>query len=83
MVIFNQILSDFEHAKVLKEAQRYAMGFHMSSNKYPVGKTVVSSSDANWNYNDPEHTWEKEHFLIYVKAGLKVAQQKLISYAWI
>ena len=81
MVIFNQILSDFEHAKVLKEAQRYAMGFHMSSNKYPVGKTVVSSSDANWNYNDPEHIWKRDHFLICVKAGLKASQQKVISYA--
>ena len=82
-VIFSQTLSDPEHARVLKEAWRYAIGLYMSSNKYPVGETAVLSSDPNWNYNDPEHTWEKEHFLIYVKAGLKVAQQKLISYAWI
>ena len=49
MVLFSQTLSDPEHARVLKEAQRYAMGLHMSSNKYPVGETVVSSSDPNWN----------------------------------
>ena len=49
--------------------------------KYPVGETAVPSSDPNWNYNDPEHIWEREHFLICVKAGLKGAQQKVISYA--
>ena len=53
----------------------------MSSNKYPVGKTAVPSSGPNWNYNDPEHIWERDHFLICVKAGLKAAQQKVISYA--
>ena len=83
MVIFSQTLSDPEHARVLKEAQRYAMGLHMSSNKYPVGETAVPSSDPNWNYNDPEHTWERDHFLICVKTGLKAAQQKVISYAWV
>ena len=57
------------------------MGLHMSSDKYPVGETVVSSSDPNWNYNDPEHLWERDYFLICVKAGLKAAQQKVISYA--
>ena len=79
MVIFSRTLSDPEHARVLKEAQRYAMGLHMSSDKYPVGETVVSSSDPNWNYNDPEHIWERDHFLICVKAGLISAQQKEIS----
>ena len=59
------------------------MGLHMSSDKYPVGETAVSSSDPNWNYNDPEHIWERDHFLIFVKAGLKAAQQKVISYVWI
>ena len=53
----------------------------MSSDKYLVGETAVPSSDPNWNYNDPEHIWEREHFLICVKAGLKGAQQKVISYA--
>ena len=57
------------------------MGLHMSSNNYPVGETAVPSSDPNWNYNDPEHIWERDHFLICVKAGLKAAQQKVISYA--
>ena len=55
MVIFSQSLSDPEHARVLKEAQRYAMGLHILSDRYPVGKTAAPSSDANWNYNDPEH----------------------------
>ena len=53
----------------------------MSSDRYPVGETAVPSSDLNWNYNDPEHIWERDHFLICVKAGLKAAQQKVISYA--
>ena len=81
MVIFSQTLFAPEHTWVLKEALRYAMGLHMSSGKYPVGETAVPSSDPNWNYNHPEHICEKDHFLIYVKAGLKAAQQKVISYA--
>ena len=81
MVIFSQTLSDPGQAKVLKEAQSFATGLHMSSNKYPAGETAVLSSDANWNYSDPEHIWETDHFLISVKAGLKAAQQKVISYA--
>ena len=47
MVIFNQTLSDPEHARVLKEIQRYAMGLYISSNKYPLGETAVPSSDPN------------------------------------
>ena len=81
MVIFSQTLSDAEHARVLKETQRYATGLHMPSNKYPVGKTAVPSSDPNWNYNDPEHICEREHFLICVESGLKAAHQKVVSYA--
>ena len=49
----------------------------MSSNKHPLGETVVLSSDSNCNYNDPEHICERDHLLICVKA----AQQKVISYA--
>ena len=48
-----------------------------------MGETAVASSDPNWNYNDPEHIWERDHFLICVKAGIKSAQQKVISYAWV
>ena len=55
----------------------------MSPNKHPVGETVVPSSDPNWNYNDPQHIWERDHFWICVKAGLKAAQQKVISYTWV
>ena len=81
MVIFSQTLSDPEHTRVLKEALRYAMGLRMSSDKYPVGKTAVPSSNPSWNYNDLENIWERDHFLICVKAGLKTGQQKVISYA--
>ena len=81
MVIFSQTLSDPEHTRVLKEALRYATGLHMSSDRYPVGEIAVPSSDPNWNYNDPEHIWERDHFLICIKAGLKAAQQKVFSYA--
>ena len=81
MVIFSQTLSDPEHTRVLKEARRYETGLHLSSDRYPVGETAVPSSDPNWNYNDPEHIWERDHFLICVKTGLKAAQQKVISYA--
>ena len=57
----------------------YAMGLHMLSNKYPVGETSVPFSDPNWNYNDLEHIWERDCFLIWVKAGLKSAKQEVIS----
>ena len=62
MVIFSQTLSDPEHTRVLKEARRCAMGLHMSSDRYPVGETVVPSSHPNWNYNDPAHIWKKRSF---------------------
>ena len=81
MVIFSQTLLDPEYARVLKEARRYATGLHMSSDKYPVVETVVPSSDPNCNYNDPEHIWERDNFLICVKEGLKAAKQKVISCA--
>ena len=51
----------------------------MLSSKYPVGETAVFSLDPNWNYNDPDHIEERDHFLTYVKAGLKAAHQKIIS----
>ena len=51
------------------------MGLHMSSDKYPVGKTTVPSSDPTWNYNDPEHIWERDHFLISVKDTKKGARK--------
>ena len=75
VVIFSQPLSDSEHASILKEARRCVTGLHMSSDKYLVGETAVPSSDPNWNYIDPEHVWERDHFLIYVKAGRKDDQQ--------
>ena len=83
MVIFSQTLSDPECARFLKEARRYAMGLHMLSNKYPVGETVVPSSDPNRNCNDPEQVWERDYFLICIKAELKAAHQKVISSAWV
>ena len=82
MVVFSQTLSGPEHARVLKEAWMYATGFHMSNDKYPIREMVVPTLDPNWNYNDPEHIWERDHFLICVKAGLRAAQQKVINYAW-
>ena len=81
MVVFSQPLSHPEHASILKEARRCATGLHMSSDKYLVEETAVPSSDPNWNYIDSEHVWERDHFLICVKAGLKAAQQKTISCA--
>ena len=56
-------------------------GFTCQVINNPIGETSVPSSDPSWNYNDPEHIWERDHFLICVKAGLKAAQQKVISYA--
>ena len=58
-------------------------GFTCQVINNPVGETAAPSSDPNWNYNDPEHISERDHFLICVKAGLNAAQQKEISYAHI
>ena len=55
-------------------AQKYAMGLHMSSNKYPVGETAVPSSDPGWNCNNLGHIGKETIFLICVKAGLKAAE---------
>ena len=59
------------------------MGLHMSRNKSLLEETALPSSDPSWNYSDAEHIWEGDHFLIWVKARLKAAPQKLISYAYI
>lgn len=53
----------------------------MSLSKYALGELAVPSSDPSWNYNDPDQIWERDHFLICIKAGLKAARQKVISYA--
>ena len=55
----------------------------MSLSKYALGELAVPSSDPSWNYNDPDQIWERDHFLICIKAGLKAAQKKVISYAWV
>ena len=81
MVIFSQTLSDLDHTRVLKEARRYAVGLHMSTDKYSIGETAVPSSEPNWDYNGPGHIWERDHFLICVKEGLKAAQKNVISHA--
>ena len=81
MVIFSQTLSDLDHTRVLKEAWRYAVGLHMSTDKYSIGESAVPSSEPNWDYNGPGHIWEKDHFLICIKGGLKAAQKNVISYA--
>lgn len=44
-------------------------------------ETEVSISDLNWNYKHPDYIWEREHFLLSLKGGLKAAQQKVIHYA--
>ena len=38
MIIFSQTLSHPEYTRVLKEARRYTMGLHMSSDRYLAGK---------------------------------------------
>ena len=43
MVIFSLTLSDPEYASILKEASRYAIGLHVSSDKYSFGKLWSSS----------------------------------------
>ena len=55
----------------------------MPSDIYPVVETAAPSSDPNWDYSHHEHIWERDHFLICVKVGLKAAQQKIINYAWV
>ena len=56
-------------------------GFTCQVINNPIGETAVPSSDPIWNYNNLENIWERDHFLICLKAGLKAAQQKVISYA--
>ena len=51
------------------------MGLHISSDKYPVGETVVPSQILSGIIMTLS-TSGKDHFLICVKAGLKAAQKK-------
>ena len=76
MVIFSQTSSDPEHARVLKETRSYVTGLHISSDKYPVGETVVPSSDPNWNCNDPEHIMRKGSFSDLCKGRTKSSPAK-------
>ncbi|TEA26041.1 hypothetical protein DBR06_SOUSAS21510018, partial [Sousa chinensis] len=52
-----------------------------SDTKYPTGETAVPSTDLGWDYNHKEHQWERNHFIICIKAGLKAAQHKVINYS--
>ena len=82
-VIFSQTLSDPEYARVLKEVQRYATGLHMSPSQMINMQWEKLRSPPNWNYNGPEHIWERDYFLICVKTELKASKHKVISYAWV
>ena len=67
-----------------------------SENSWPMGeKYCIISNHSRYSslhlpcflqlvqqyYNNSENIWERDHFLICLKAGLKAAQQKVISYA--
>ena len=51
MVLFSLTLSDPDHARVLKEAPKYAIGLHMSSNKYPVGEIAGEGNGIPLQYS--------------------------------
>ena len=80
-IILNQTLSDTDIERVKREAKKFADGLHLSDTKYPTGETAVPSTDPGWDYNQKEHQWERNHFIICIKAGLKAAQHKVINYS--
>ena len=55
-------------------------GFTYQAINTQYGKLWPPSSYLNWYYNKPEYIWERDLFLISLKAGLKAAKQKVISY---
>lgn len=59
----------------LKEKQEnFADGLHLSDTKYPIDETAGPSIDQEQNYNQKEHQWERNNFIICIKAGFKAAQ---------
>ena len=83
MVIFSQTVSDPEYAKVLKEAQRYATGLHMSVINTQWGKLRSPPQILIGIIMTLSTSGKGIIFLVCVKAGVKSAQQKVISYAWV
>lgn len=79
MIILGQFLADTEQKRVLWEARRCANSLHLSDPKYPIEEIVVPPIDPGWDYNSSA-IWEREYFVIYLKAELKAGWQKLISY---
>ena len=67
MVLFDQTLSDPKDTRVFKEAQKHTTGLYRSRGKLQFPPQIPAET-----LNDPEHIWEKEHFLICVKARLKM-----------
>lgn len=80
MIILGQFLSDTEQKRVLREARRCANSLHLSDPKYPIGETAVPPRDPGWDYNNSSAIWEREYFIICLKAELKAGWQKVISY---
>ena len=81
MIIRGQTLSDPEQERVIKEARKFASTLHLSDTKFPIGETAFLSTDPNWDYNDKDDMWGRNHFLFCIKTGLKNARQKVINYS--
>lgn len=77
MTILGQTLSDTEQERVIREARKFAISYHLTDPTYPIRETAGPSADRVWYHSDTNHTQGNNHFLLCIKAGL----QKVISYS--
>ena len=67
--------------KVIKEVIKFVNNLHLSDCEYPIGETAVPPTDPEWDYEGSPQKWEKDHFLLCIKAGPQADYQKTMNYS--
>lgn len=80
MIVSVQTLSDIKKDKVIKEAREFVNNLRLSDSEYPMREIAVPPMDTKWDYKTSSQKWEKNHFLLCNKAGLRTNHEKAINY---
>ena len=80
-VVLGQTLSDLEQEKVIREAQKFADTFQLSNSKHSIGENSISTGSPWMGLQPLLPKTGKNHFLIYIKAGLKLDWQEASNYS--
>ena len=67
-VILSQILSDTDIERVKREAKNLLMDSTFLIINIPL--ILVPSINPKWDYNQKEHQWEINHFILCIKSRL-------------